>query len=122
MTTSAAFRATTTCTILRTDPNDPNAVDEYGTAIDVDTPVATGVPISIIQQTVRQFLPSENRYTNVTTHTARLRADVSVEESDRIKDERTDEIYMVEGIFKPQDPLGPAAIRLDLRKAGPTLP
>lgn len=118
MSTSATFRPTTTCTLLRTPQG---VVDEYGDPVDDDTEVAVGVPVSILQQGVRQFLPAEGRYTNVTTYTARLRGDVDVRERDRVRDERTGAVYMVEGIVQPQDPHGVAAIRLDLRKVGPTL-
>ncbi|GAA4082702.1 head-tail adaptor protein [Actinomadura miaoliensis] len=117
MTTSSGFTPTTTVSILRTDPDDPNAVDEYGDPLDTDTPIATGLPASIIQQAVRQFLPSENRLTIIQTHTGRLRGDVDVKPTDRIRDERTGTLYTIEGLVQPQAPFGArAAIRLDLRK------
>ncbi len=119
MSTSAAFRPTTTATFYETPDG---TVDEFLDPVDNDTVAASGVPISIIQQTVRQFLPAENRLTNITTYTARLRGNVSVKDTTRIKDERTNDTYLVEGITRPQDPMGAAAIRLDLRKIGPTLP
>lgn len=119
MSTSAAFRPTTTATILRTPAG---TVDDFGDPVDNDTVSSSGVPISIIQQTVRQYLPAEDRLTNITAHTARVRGDVDVKHDDRIRDEATDETYLVEGITRPQDPFGSAAIRLDLRKIGPTLP
>lgn len=117
MSTSNGFAATTTVAILRTDPDDPDAVDEYGDPRDTDTPVATGVPASIIQQTVRQWLPAENRLTIAETHLGRLRGDVDVKPTDRLRDEQTGEIYTIEGLVQPQAPLGGrAAIRLELRK------
>lgn len=119
MSTSAAFRPTTTATLLDTPDG---TVDEFGDPTDNDTVTASGVPISIIQQTVRQFLPAENRLTNITTHTGRLRGDVAVKATTRIRDEATSDTYLIEGITRPQDPMGAAAIRLDLRKLGPILP
>lgn len=119
MSTSATIRPTTTVSVLRTPEG---TVDSFGDPVDNATTAATGVPMSIIQQGVNQHLPADDRLTNTATHTARARGDVDVEPADRIRDERTDRIYLVEGITRPQDPLGAAAIRIDLRYIGPTLP
>src|SRR3546814_2058370 len=67
---------------------------------------STGNPFSIIMQSKRQFLPSENRTTIVQTIAGRCRANVDVKETDRLKDERTGYIYMIESIVEPQDPIG----------------
>lgn len=113
MSTESGFRPTTTCSILDTSPGD--LTDEYGDPLDNEMVSASGVPISIIHQTTRQFLPSENRTTVIHTIVARMRASVAVKATSRIKDERTGHIYMIEGLVHPQDPFGSAVIRLDLR-------
>ena len=114
MSTESGFRPTTYCSILDTAPSDLR--DEFVDPLDNVTVSASGVPISIIHQTSRQFLPVENRLTSVHNITARLRPSVPIKETSRIKDERTGEIYMVEGIVHPQDPFGASAIRLELRR------
>lgn len=114
MSTESAFRPTTYCTILQTSPED--LVDEFGDPMDNETAAATGVPISILIQSSRQFLPSENRMTVVETITARLRPNVPVNETSRIKDERTGQIYMIEELVAPQDPFGAASVRMILRR------
>jgi hypothetical protein len=112
--TSAAFRPNTYVTILRTSPE--TLTDEYGDEMDNEVPVSTRNPFSIIMQSKRQYLPSENRTTIVQTHLGRCRANVDVKETDRLKDERTGFVYMIESIVHPQDPMGAAAKSFILRR------
>jgi hypothetical protein len=67
-------------------------------------------------QSKRQFLPSENRTTIVQTILARCRANVDVKETDRLKDERTGFLYMIESLVQPQDPIGASAKSFILRR------
>lgn len=113
MSTEVGFRPTTTCSILDTSPE--NLVDEFGDPLDNETVSASGIPISIIHQTTRQFLPSENRTTVIHNVVGRMRASVTVKATSRIKDENTGHIYMIEGLIHPQDPFGSSVIRLELR-------
>jgi hypothetical protein len=114
MSTSANFRPTTLVTILRTSPS--TLTDEFGDPADNETVSSTGNPFSIIMQSKRQFLPSENRTTVVENIAARCRGNVDVKETDRLKDERTSFLYMIESIIHPQDPIGASAISMTLRR------
>lgn len=114
MSTSANFRPTTYVTVLRTSPE--TLTDEFGDPEDNETVASTGNPFSIIMQSKRQFLPSEMRTTIVQTIAGRCRADVDVKETDRLKDERTGYLYMIEGIVEPQDPIGAAAKSFILKR------
>lgn len=114
MSTSANFRATTLVTVLRTLPE--TLTDEFGDPEDNETVASSGNPFSIIIQSKRQFLPSENRMTIVQTILARCRANVDVKETDRLKDERTGFLYMIESLIHPQDPMGAAAKSLTLKR------
>lgn len=114
MSTSHTFRPTTYVSILRTSPSD--LTDEYGDPEDNESVASSGHPFSIIMQSKRQFLPSENRTTIVQTILGRCRANVDVKETDRLKDERTGFIYMIESIVHPQDPMGAAAKSFILRR------
>jgi hypothetical protein len=107
MSTSANFRPTTLVTVLRTSPS--NNTDEFGDPEDNETESSTGNPFSIIMQSKRVFVPAENRTTIVQTIAGRCRANVDVKETDRLKDERTGYLYMIESIVEPQDPIGAAA-------------
>jgi len=112
--TSANFRPTTYVTVLRTSPSD--LTDEFGDPEDNETVASTGNPFSIIMQSKRQFLPAENRTTVIENIAARCRGNVDVKETDRLKDERTGFLYMIEGIVQPQDPIGASAISFTLRR------
>lgn len=107
MSTSANFRPNTYVTVLRTSPAD--SVDEFGDPTDNETVASTGNPMSIQINSKRQFLPSENRTTIVQTIFGRCRANVDVKETDRLKDERTGYLYMIEELLEPMDPIGAAA-------------
>lgn len=113
MSTGDSFTPTTTCSILRTD-GAPE--DEFGDPVDNETVSSSGVYISIIETTTRQYLPAEKRLTVIRSNTARLRADVDVKETDRIKDELSGEIYTIENLVKPSDPNGSVATRLELKR------
>lgn len=72
--------------------------------------------MSIIMQAKKQFLPSENRTTVVQSIFGRCRANVDVKETDRLRDERTGHVYMIEELVEPQDPIGAAAKSFTLRR------
>src|SRR5690606_38726114 len=114
MSTASAFRPPTYCTILQTSPQD--LVDEVADTMANETTAATGVPISILIQSARQFLPYEIRLTVVETITARRQLSVPVNETSRIEDEGTGQIYMSEEVVAPQDPFGAASVRMILRR------
>lgn len=118
MSTSANFRPTTLVTVLRTSPS--TLTDEFGDPEDNETVASTGNPFSIIMQSKRQFLPSENRTTTVETILGRCRANVDVKNTDRLKDERTGFLYMIESIVHPQDPIGAAAKSFILKRVQQT--
>lgn len=118
MSTSHVFRPTTTVTVLRTSPTD--LTDEFGDPLDNETVASTGNQFSIIMQSKRQFLPSENRTTTVETILGRAKADVDVKNTDRLRDERTGFIYMIESVVHPQDPIGAAAQSFLLKRVQQT--
>lgn len=113
MSTGDAFTPTTTCSILRTD-GEPE--DEFGDPVDNETVHSSGNYISIIETETKQFLPAEKRLTVIRSNLGRLRANVDVKETDRIKDELNGTIYTIENMVKPSDPNGTVATRLELKK------
>lgn len=105
-------RATTTVSIYR-----GTTTDTFGDEVDDNsTPAATGVTASLLEQSRRVFVPAENRMTVVRIVTGRLTSGVDVQEADRLKDERTEKVYLVEAVSAPQSPIGKADIKLDLRR------
>jgi len=108
------FYPSTTCSFYEEHPE----FDDYDEVSDPTGPVATGIPISILQNTVTQYLPSENRYTKITSLAGRIRGHVDVRINYIIEDERTGERYMIESLDKPHNPVGDASWRIQLRRIG----
>jgi hypothetical protein len=116
--TSNGFVPNTTVTILRTPTGEDTPRNAWGDRIDTDTPVKTGVPASLLDVERRIWVPAENRSTVIVTTRCRLRGDVDVRERDRIRDEATSRVYVVEEMNAPRSPFGRGAIRLTLAKVG----
>lgn len=88
--------------------------DGYGDPVDTATAVATNIPVSIIEQSKRVWLPAESRFGVVRVFTGRARPDVDVREGDRLRAGAS--IYLVEGVSQPANPVGAVNVRLDLRR------
>lgn len=107
----SGFLATTTVVVLRGEE-----VDEYADAVDADTPVRGHVPVALSEGDKRVWVPAENRTTVVRQVTGRARPGSDIREGDRLRDERDQSIYLVEGVSRPQTPIGQADVRLTLRR------
>lgn len=104
-------QATTTVTILR-----GTADDVYGDPGDNDTVAASGIRASILEQRQTAFTPADNRVLVGRFFTARLPYDTDVLESDRIRDERTGDIYVIDSVTRVASSLVTNDVRLDLRR------
>lgn len=111
----SAFIATTTVTILRGE-----TTDEFGDTVDSNVPVRGHVPVSITERDKRVWVPAENRTTVVRQVTGRARPNADIREGDRLRDEHDQSIYLVEGVSRPQSPIGQADVRLTLRRVDDT--
>lgn len=101
----------TTVSILRGE-----TVDEYGDPKDSDESVNAGVPVSIIERDRRIYIAAEGRLTTIKQFIGRVRPGFDIRESDRLRDDRTGAIYLVEGISQPTLGTGLADMRIDLRR------
>lgn len=107
----SAFIPTTTVAILRGE-----TIDEYGDPVDSDTPIRAGVPISLIERDQRVYVPAESRTTIVRHVTGRARPGTPIRERDRLRDERTGSIYLVEAVSRSGTVIGSPDLRLVLRR------
>lgn len=98
-------RANTTVSILR-----GTTTDAFGDPADTATAVATGVTASIIQQRKIVTTPVDGTVRQVRFYTGRLPANTDIRVGDRIKDEKTNHIYM----FDASADIGNAVRRNDL--------
>lgn len=103
--------ATTALTVLRGTEE-----DEFGDERDPDIPHATRVPASLTEQT-RRVTTRENPTPRIVRYAvARVPARTDVTDQDRVRDERTGAIYIVEAVSQMANPAIEVDRRLDLRR------
>lgn len=103
--------ATTALTILR-----GTTTDAYGDEQDTNTPIATGVPASLTEQTRRVTTRDDPTPRIVRYAVARVGAGVDIADQDRVKDERTGAVYIVDAVSSMANPAAAPDLRLDLRR------
>lgn len=108
-----AFLPTTRVDVLR-----GTTVNDYGDEVDVDTPVARGVPAAVAEarSTVgaapqQTNLPASARGGVVERFMIRLRPGTVVYELDRLVDQRNGAVYQVTAVYNPQGPAGLCDVR-----------
>jgi len=103
--------ATTTVSILR-----GATTDDYGDEQDTNSPIATGIPASLTEQS-RRVSGRENQTPRIVRYAvARLPARTDVSENDRLLDERTGAKYIVDAVSGMANPAFEVDRRLDLRR------
>ncbi|MFF7130395.1 hypothetical protein [Streptomyces sp. NPDC008240] len=103
--------ATTRISILR-----GTTTDAYGDEQDTDTPVATGIPASLTEQSRRVTTRDDPTPRIVRYAIARVPARTDVTDQDRVRDERTGAIYSVDAVSSMANPAVTPDLRLDLRR------
>lgn len=103
--------ATTTVAVLR-----GTTTDDYGDTVDGSTAVLTGVPASILEQRRVIATESDPQPRAVITYTGRVSAGTDIRDSDRIRDERTSAVYIVDSAHQVANPVHTLDLRLDLRR------
>lgn len=96
-----AFIPNTTVRIERDNVSDPGSgthVDGYGPDPSNWTPVATGAPAYLYEDSQNTYDPSTDRVTIRKVVVIRLRPDAPVQDRDRLVDERSGFIYQVDTI------------------------
>jgi hypothetical protein len=103
--------ATTLVSVLR-----GVTTDAYGDEQDTDTPVHTGIPASLTEQSRRVTTRDDPTPRIVRYAVARVPAQTDVTDQDRLLDERTGAIYSVDAVSSMANPAATPDIRLDLRR------
>jgi hypothetical protein len=106
-----SFITTTTVTVLR-----GTAADRYGDEIDTDTVVATRVCASLLEKPVTGARPASGRKDTPRGYTLRVWNNVDVRQDDRIRDERTNYVYVVTTRAPSTNPVGLGSTRFDLQR------
>ena len=92
--------------------------DAFGDETDGTTVLAAGVPASLIESTRTASEPVSGIKRIVRTHVCRLPPGTAVDETNRIKDERTGEIYIVVSVTRNSNPVVAQPLRADLKRTG----
>lgn len=103
--------ATTLLTVLR-----GTTTDAYGDEQDTDTPVQTGVPASLVEQSRRVTTRDDPTPRIVRYAVARVPAGTDITDQDRVRDERTGAVYIVDAVSGMDNPALQVDRRLDLRR------
>jgi hypothetical protein len=103
--------ATTTLTVYR-----GTTTDTYGDEQDTDTPVHTGIAASLTEQS-RRVTTRDNPTPRIVRYAvARVTAGTDITDQDRLVDERTGAVYIVDAVSQMANPAVSADLRLDLRR------
>lgn len=103
--------ATTRLTVLR-----GTTVDAYGDEQDTDTAVAVSVPASLTEQS-RRVTTRDDPVPRIIRYTiARVSAGTDIRDQDRVRDERTGVVYIVDAPSSMANPVLAVDLRLDLRR------
>jgi hypothetical protein len=105
--------ATTRISVLRgTD------TDAFGDETDTGTVAASGIPASLVESARNAQEPVTGTPRIIRTHIGRVPPATDITETDRIKDETTNEIYIVVSVTKNTNPVIAQPLRLDLKRTG----
>lgn len=89
---------TTVIAILR-----GQATDAYGDTVDLPTPVATGIPASIIERTQRVHGPKDSEDRIVRVYRLRVPRDTGLLKDDRVRD-AAGTVYIVDNVYQQANP------------------
>lgn len=102
---------TTTVTILG-----DGGTDSWGDQVDGDTVLASGIPASVLEQRRLVTTPDASRVQTILYYTGRLPHGTVVSIDNRLLDERTGHIYIIDSVSTVGNPVIKNDVRLDLRR------
>lgn len=103
--------ATTTLTVYR-----GTTTDTYGDEQDTNAVVHTGIPASLTEQSRRVTTRDDPTPRIVRYAVARVTAGTDITDQDRVLDERTGAVYIVDATSQMANPAVASDLRLDLRR------
>lgn len=88
--------------------------NEYGDEIDANKVVYTGILGSVVEKTKTAFDPATSRVATLRYLVGRFNHGSDIQDGDRIKDEKTGEIFVVGSISRPTNAIHKSDIVADL--------
>jgi len=107
------FVATTRVSILG-----GSGEDAFGDETDGTTVLASRIPASLIESTRTAMEPVTGTPRIIRTHVCRLPPGTAVDETVRVKDEQTQETYIVVAVTRNANPVLAQPLRADLKRTG----
>lgn len=103
-------QATTTVTVRR-----GTSTDGFGDVVDTGSTVATGVPMSILEQRKAVYTPEDGRVQQVRYYTGRAASDSGIQVGDQLEDAAGAD-YVVDDVSAVASPITTGDLRVGLRK------
>lgn len=111
------FLANTRGAVLR-----GSSVNDLGDEVDTNVTPVEGyddLPLGLVERSRRAFDPSSGTWRTVRYFAGRLPGNVVLEDGDRIRDNRTGTLYVVdESVVAPRSISGQSSVTLELRTTG----
>ncbi|MCX4704356.1 hypothetical protein [Streptomyces sp. NBC_01373] len=107
------YLATTTVSILG-----GSSTDGFGDETDGTTVLASAISASLIESTRTAMEPVTGTPRIIRTHICRLPPGTDIDEDKRIKDEQTNETYIVVAVTRNANPVLAQPLRADLKRTG----
>lgn len=103
---------TTTVTILGSETSQ----SDYGDVLDSETPAGTGIPANILEGRQVVATESDQQARVIRYYTGRLPYGTVVTGNNRLRDDVTGDVYVIDNVSRPANPVIPQDVRLDLRR------
>jgi hypothetical protein len=89
---------------------------DYGDVLDDDTPAGSGIPAMIIEGRQVVATESDAQARVIRYYTGRLPNGTVIDDTNRLRDEQTNEVYSIDNVTDPKNAVIPMDVRLDLRR------
>lgn len=103
--------ATTLISVLR-----GSTVDEFDDEVDGATVIAIGIPAAIVEQSRTVRTESDPTPRAVSYYLGRVKYGTDIKAEDRIKDEKTNQVYIVDDVHTVANPFMVNDVRIELRR------
>jgi len=104
------FLASTTVSLLR-----GTSTDMYGDTVDTNIVRASGIPAAITTKSKAVLLPETGTYRTQRMYSGRVLPSVGVQKGDRLRDERSGQVFLVDEVTYTSSFMQTSSCILDLR-------
>ena len=91
-----------------------HSINDYGDEIEGTTVELSGVSGSVIERARKVFNPADGRVATIRELTGRFPHGTDIQDGDRVKDEKTEEIFVVSSVFRGSNAVVKSDVVVDL--------